>query len=167
MGPISIEIPVDATREEIFDFIGDLGIRQAWTDHFAHDYRLARISAAGEGAAARFRVGAPAGIRYMETVIAEAERPHLIVEEGRGGRLDRIPIRTVWELKEGPTTTVTLTFLTAPTHPFDRIRELGRTRWWHRRWAKALRRMREQVESGAQSPRAEVAGGERHSTGIA
>ena len=65
------------------------------------------------------------------------------------------------------TTILTLTFLTAPTHPFDKIREMGRTRWWHRRWAKALRRMRDLIESGADSPRAEVAGGDRQPSGIA
>ena len=75
----------------------------------------------------------------METVIAEADRPHGIVEHARGGRLDRIPMRLVWELEAGPTTTVTLTFWTAPPSIFDRIRETGRERWWRRRWAKALR----------------------------
>jgi hypothetical protein len=44
---------------------------------------------------------------------------------------------------------------------FDRARELGRTRWWRRRWKKALVRMREQVESGAVPKRTEVAGGDR------
>ena len=30
-------------------------------DHFAREYRLERITATGQGAAARFRVDAPAG----------------------------------------------------------------------------------------------------------
>jgi hypothetical protein len=97
----------------------------------------------------------------METVIAEAERPYRVVEHGRGGRLDRTPIRTVWELDEGTTTTVRLTFWTTPPSAFDRVRELGRSRWWKRRWAKGLRRMQELVESGATAPRTEVAGGDR------
>ncbi len=161
MGPISLTVSIDAPREAVFDFICDLGIRQGWTDHFAHDYRLERIPAQGEGAGARFRVDAPAGVRYMETVIAEADRPFRIVEHGRGGRLDRIQIRTVWELEEGPTTTVRLTFWTAPPTAFDRVRELGRSRWWKRRWGKALRRMQEIIESGEAVPRTEVAGGDR------
>ena len=38
----------------------------------------------------------------METVIVEAARPHRILERGKGGRLDRIPIITGWELVDGP-----------------------------------------------------------------
>jgi hypothetical protein len=161
VGPISLTISIDAPRERVFDFICDLGIRQSWTDRFASEFHLARIPAQGQGAAARFRVDAPAGVRYMETVIAEADRPFRVVEHGRGGRLDRIPIRTVWELEEGPTTTVTLTFWTSPPTAFDRVRELGRSGWWKRRWSKALRRMQELIESGAAAPRTEVAGGDR------
>jgi uncharacterized protein YndB with AHSA1/START domain len=161
VGPISLDTAIDAPRERIFDFICDLAIRPSWIDHFASDYRLERIPARGQGAAARFRVDAPAGVRYMETVIAEADRPYRVVEHGRGGRLDRVPMRIVWELEEGPTTTLTLTFWTSPASAFDRIREVGRTRWWRRRWKRALRRMSEQIESGAVAPRTGVAGADR------
>ena len=161
MGPISLSISIDAPRERVFDLISDLGTRSAWVDHFADEYRLERLPPRGLGAAARFRVSAPAGVRYMETVIAEAERPFRIVEHGRGGRLDRIPMRILWELREGPTTNLTLTFWTEPSDPFDRVREVGRSRWWRRRWGKALRRLRDLVESGAEAPRAGAAGGAR------
>ncbi len=161
MGPLSHTISIDAPREQVFDFICDLGTREAWTDHFASDYRLERIDASGRGAAARFRVDAPAGVRYMETVIAEADRPFRVVEHGRGGRLDHIPIRIVWELEEGPITTVTLTFWTSPPSAIDRVREIGRSGWWKRRWGKALRRMQQLIESGAGAQRTEVAGGDR------
>jgi uncharacterized protein YndB with AHSA1/START domain len=161
VGPFSLTITVDAPRERVFDFICDLGVRLSWTDHFASDFRLERIASTGRGAAARFRVDAPAGIRYMETVIAEVERPHRVVEHCRGGRLDRVPMRLVWELSGGPTTDVTLTFWTMPPSLFDRIRERGRERWWRRRLGKSLRRMRELIESGDAAPRAGVAGGDR------
>lgn len=167
MGPFSLSIPVDAPRGRVFDFIGDLSVRASWTDHFASDLRLERIPAQGRGAAARFRVDAPVGVRYMETVIADAERPFRIVEHGRGGRLDRIKMRLVWELAEGPTTTVTLTFWTIPPTAVDRVREWGRSGWWRRRWSRALRRMRDLVESGAEVPRTEVAGADRLPTGVA
>jgi uncharacterized protein YndB with AHSA1/START domain len=163
MGPISLSTSVDASREDVFDFIVDLAIRPAWTDHFVADYRLERIPAAGRGAAARFRVDAPAGLTYMETVVAEAERPHKLVEHGRGGRWDRIPIHTTWELtEESGVTTVDLHFWTRPENPVDRLRDLGRSRWWRRRWSKALRRMRELIESGSEDmARAEIAGADR------
>jgi uncharacterized protein YndB with AHSA1/START domain len=161
VGPISLTVSIDAPRERVFDFLCDLGARPAWIDHFASDYRLERIPATGRGAAARFRVHAPAGVRYMETVIAEVERPYRVVEHARGGRLDRLPMRIVWELEEGPTTRVSLTFWTIPADHFDRIREIGRERGWRRRWKRALVRLRELIESGEAPPRAEVAGGDR------
>jgi uncharacterized protein YndB with AHSA1/START domain len=162
VGPLSLKVSIDAPRERVFDEICDLGVRPSWIDHFASEYRLARIPATGRGAAARFRVDAPAGIRYMETVISEADRPYRVVEHCRGGRLDRVPIRMVWELSGGPTTDVTLTFWTEPPSAFDRLRERGRERWWRRRLGKMLRRMREQIESGAEAPRTGVAGGDRY-----
>jgi uncharacterized protein YndB with AHSA1/START domain len=161
VGPITVTTSIDAPRERVFDFICDLATRPSWIDHFAGDYRLERIPASGRGAAARFRIDAPAGVQYMETVIAEADRPYRVVEHGRGGRLDRVAIRLVWELESGPTTTVKLTFWTAPPSIFDRIREFGRERWWRRRWAKALTRMRDLIESGAAVGRIEVAGADR------
>ncbi len=165
MGPISLTITVDAPRERIFDLIVDLARRPAWTDHFLSDYRLERIPPAGKGAAARFRIDAPGGITYMETVIADAERPHRIVESGRGGRLDRIACRTLWELREGPgeLTTVVFTFWTEPATIIDRLRELGRSGWWRRRWRRALRRLRDLIETGADraAPREQVAGADR------
>jgi uncharacterized protein YndB with AHSA1/START domain len=161
VGPITVTTSIDAPRERVFDFICDLGARPGWIGHFVSEYRVARIPAVGRGAAARFRVNAPAGVRYMETVIAEADRPYSVVEHGRGGRLDRIAMRLVWELETGPTTTVTLTFWTEPPSIFDRVREFGRERWWRRRWSKALTRMRDLIESGASIPRVEVAGADR------
>jgi uncharacterized protein YndB with AHSA1/START domain len=161
VGPISLTISIDAPRGRVFDVICDLAIRPAWIGHFASDYRLERIAASGVGAAARFRVDAPAGVRYMETVIAEADRPYRIVEHARGGRLDRLPMRIVWELEEGPTTKLSLTFWTMPPGPLDRLREIGRERWWRRRWSRSLRRLAQLIESGESPPRTEVAGADR------
>jgi uncharacterized protein YndB with AHSA1/START domain len=163
MGPISLTTTIDAPRERVFDLIVDLARRPAWTDHFLSDYRLERIPSVGEGAAARFRIDAPGGISYMETVISDAARPNRVVESGRGGRLDRIPCRALWELSEAPggMTTVAFTFATEPATIVDRLRELGRDGWWRRRWNRALQRLRELIESGADVPRQRVAGGDR------
>jgi uncharacterized protein YndB with AHSA1/START domain len=163
MGPISLTTTIDAPRERVFDLIVDLARRPAWTDHFLSDYRLERIPSVGEGAAARFRIDAPGGISYMETVISDAARPNRVVESGRGGRLDRIPCRALWELSEAPggMTTVAFTFATEPATIVDRLRELGRDGWWRRRWNRGLQRLRELIESGADVPRQRVAGGDR------
>jgi hypothetical protein len=100
MGPVSAEISIDAPREQVFDFICDLSRRPAWTDHFISDYRLERVEPAGEGAAARFEVGAPGGLDRMNTVIARAQRPHRIDEHGSGGRFNRIGTRALRSLRE-------------------------------------------------------------------
>lgn len=162
MGPTSISGTVDAPRERVFEFICDLTRRPLWTDHFMEDYRLERLEGRGEGAGARFHVGAP-GIGWMDSVIAEADPPRKIVERGRGGRSNRIAISTVWELVEEPggVTRVELTFWSEPG------RARG-ARWWKRRWRKALSRLATAIETGEESaPAVRVGGGNRRLTGIA
>ncbi|MGZ5355525.1 MAG: SRPBCC family protein [Solirubrobacterales bacterium] len=165
MGPISVHATIDAPRQRVFDAICDLSRRPAWTDHFVSDYRLARIEASGEGAAARFHAGAP-GVAYMETVIAAAEPPHTVTERGLGGRGNRTGIRARWDLSggEGGPTEVELTFATEPGSLVARLREARAAGWWRRRWKRALRRLAEQLEepaAGAPGP-VGVGGLDRH-----
>jgi Polyketide cyclase / dehydrase and lipid transport len=163
MGPISVKQMIDVPRERAFDFIADLANRPAFTDHFIREFRLERLQSSGVGAAARMRVPKPE--IWMETVIEELSRPYRIREGGRGGRLDRIPVATVWELVEGPVATtseVTLSFWTEPQHPLDRVRErLGAERRYRRNWSLALGRLKEVLESGEPIERVVVAGGAR------
>ena len=165
MGPLSLAITVDAPRERVFDFLCDLSIRPSWTGGFTSDHRLERIEAKGVGAAIRFWADAPGGIRYMESVIAETEPPHRVVEHGRGGRMDRTKVRAVWEISEGGAgvSEVQLTFWTEPGTLPGRIGELPLARrWWRRNWRRALRRMRDQIESGEEpASRIGVAGADR------
>jgi uncharacterized protein YndB with AHSA1/START domain len=161
MGPISAETTIDAPRERVWEIVFDLARRPSFCDHFQREFRLERLESRGVGAAARFRVDAPRFALWMETVIEEADPPHRLFERGRGGRLDRIPIFTVWELAGGAgrTTEAKVTFWTEPSHPLDRMRErLGARRWSRRQWAHALRRLRELAESGAAIEPIEVAG---------
>ena len=163
MRPVSASISIDAPRERVFDLICDLASRPAFTDHFLSEYRLERVDPVGVGAAARFRLHESG--EWLDTVIEAAERPHMIRERGRGGRLNRVPAFTVWELAPGPSPDaceVRVTFWTEPSHPFDRIRELaGASRWFERNWARALRRLKEVVESGRPIERVSVAGADR------
>jgi hypothetical protein len=106
----------------------------------------------------------------MDTTIVEADEPHRIVEHGRGGRVNRIPSTTLWELTEGPgsLTTVRVSYWTEP-NAFDRGLELlsGASIPYERRWREALRRLREQLESGELGAhRLVLAGGNPHTTGI-
>jgi uncharacterized protein YndB with AHSA1/START domain len=170
MGPITASTSVDAPRERVFEFLADLANRPAFTDHFMRDFRLELLESSGVGAAARFRVEAPLNTIWMETVIDETDPPHMISERGQGGRLDRIPMFTAWEVVRGPgaVTTVSVAFWTEPDHPLDRIRErLGAGRWYRRRWSRALQRMRTLLEAERGSTeRVGTAGGNRHPTGV-
>jgi hypothetical protein len=151
MGPVNAELAIDVSREDAFDFIGDLSNRPAFTDHFITDFHLLRIESTGVGAGARFRFTAPPQAIWMDTTIIELERPQRISERGRGGRWNRIPSATEWELIAGPgsLTTVRVTYWTEPSHPLDRLKEVlgGASIWYRRDWAAALRRLRDLLES--------------------
>ena len=171
MGPVSAEIEVDAPREEVFEAIADLARRPSFTDHFLTGFHLTRIASAGVGAGARFRLGPTRRSVWMDTTIDELDAPHRIVEHGLGGRSNRIPATTVWELLEGPggLTRRSVSHWTEPANPVDRVLEVvsGTARWQERRWREALRRLRDLLESGQPPPRpVAVAGGNRHETGI-
>lgn len=171
MGPVSTEIEVDAPREQVFAAIADLARRPSFTDHFLSDFHLTRIESSGVGAGARFRLSSSLRSVWMDTVIVEVEEPHMLLERGRGGRGNRIPVTTAWELTEGAgsLTTVRVSFWSEPSNPLDRALEVlaGNSTSAQRGWREALRRLRDQVESDqpAPSPIA-VAGGNPDATGI-
>jgi uncharacterized protein YndB with AHSA1/START domain len=170
VGPLSAEIEIDAPRERVFAFLADLARRPSFTDHFLTDFHLTRIESAGVGAGARFRAQAPLRSVWMDTCIASLEPPFQIVEEGRGGRANRIPNHTVWELKEasGGLTAVRVSHWTEP-RALDRGLELlsAGSIWQARGWRQALRRLRDELESDEPLPeRIAVAGGNRYATGI-
>ena len=127
MGPVSAEIEIDVPRAEAFEAIADLARRPSFTDHFLTDFHLTRIESTGVGAGARFRLGPPRRSVWMDTTIVEVDAPHRIVEHGRGGRANRIPATTVWELTEGPgsLTKVRVSHWTEPSNPVDRVLEIA------------------------------------------
>jgi uncharacterized protein YndB with AHSA1/START domain len=167
LGPVSAKTTIDVPREQVFELLSDLANRASFTDHFIDELRLQRMESAGVGAALRFRV-ADRGF-WMETVIAEVDGPHRLVERGRGGRLDRVPVATVWELVEGPVPAsceVSVTFVTEPQNAADRAHDAaghlrGAERWYRRQWSRTLERLKELAESGEEPPRVVVAGADR------
>jgi uncharacterized protein YndB with AHSA1/START domain len=171
MGPVSAEIEIDAPRERVFEAIADLGRRPSFTDHFLEDFHLTRIESSGIGAGARFRVSSPLRKVWMDTAIVELEPPHKLVERGRGGRGNRIPVTTVWELTEGAgsLTRARVSYWTEPSNPLDRALEAlaANSASAQRGWRTVLRRLRDQLESGEAAPApVAVAGGNPHATGI-
>jgi Polyketide cyclase / dehydrase and lipid transport len=171
MGPLSAEIEIDVPRQRAFEFVGDLANRPSFTDHFISDFHLSRLESSGVGAGARFRFFAPPQAVWMDTTIAELDEPHRIVEHGRGGRANRVPSTTVWELVEGSgrMTKVRVAYWTEPSHHLDRAKEVlgAASVWYQRDWREALRRLRDILESGGPAEeRVAVAGGNRYATGI-
>jgi uncharacterized protein YndB with AHSA1/START domain len=167
VGPVSAKTTIDVPRARVYELLSDLANRASFTDHFIDELRLQRIESAGIGAALRFRI-TDRGF-WMESVIAEAEPPHRLVERGRGGRLDRIPVSTVWELVEGPAPSscvVSVTFVTQPQNLADRAQDAaghlrGTERWYRRQWSRALARLKDVAESGDEPARVVVAGADR------
>lgn len=171
MGPISAAIEIDVPRQRAFETIADLALRPSFTDHFLSDYHLTRIEPTGVGAGARFRVALAPRQVWMDTSIVELEAPHKVVERGRGGRANRIPSHTVWELVDGTgsLTRVSVAHWTEPRNPLDRALETmsGAAFRQERAWREALRRLRDLLESGVASERRlAVAGGNAHMTGV-
>lgn len=164
MGPISAEITIDAPRERVFEIVSDLAMRPSFCGHFQEQFRLQRIDPTGVGAAARYRLGSARFPIWIETVITELEAPHLVLERGRGSRLDRMPVGTAWELVSngGTMTDLTVSFWTEPGHPLDRLKDglLG-SRWHRRQWDRGLKRLRDLTESGGEIEPLQVAGASR------
>jgi uncharacterized protein YndB with AHSA1/START domain len=171
MGPVSAEIEIDVSRERAFEAIADIALRPRFTGHFLTDFHLTRIESTGVGAGARFRVDLAPRRVWMDTSIVELSPPHKIVERGRGGRANRIPMHTVWELVEGsgPLTRVRVAHWTEPSSRRDRALERlsGAAGRQEKAWREALRRLRDLLEAGGatEKPLA-VAGGNPHMTGI-
>ncbi len=170
MGPISSEIEIDVPRERAFAALADLAARPSFTDHFLTGFHLTRIESTGVGAGARFRAKGPLRSVWMDTTVVALEEPFRIVEEGRGGRANRIPSHTVWELTEaaGGLTAVRVSHWTEPG-PIDRGLELlsAGSPFQARGWREALRRLRDNLEADRPAPeRIAVAGGNRYATGI-
>lgn len=170
MGPLSAEIEIDVPRLDAFEAIADLSLRPAFTNRFLSDFHLTRIESRGVGAGARFRFAVRPRRVWMDTTIVEAEAPCRLLERGRGGRGNRVPSTTLWELTEGPgaLTTVRVSFWTEP-NPLDRGLELlsAASGPYTRRWRESLRCLRDLLESGElEERRLAVAGGNPHATGI-
>src|SRR5262245_6593925 len=153
MGPVSAAVEIDVPRSVAFAELCDLSRRPSFTDHFISRLRLTRIDPVGLGAGARFRFETHPRRVWMDTTITEIEEPQQIVEHGRGGRGNRIPSTTVWELLEGPGSLVTVrvSFWTEPSNLVDRaIDSIGMASvWFGRGWREALTRLRDNLESGA------------------
>ncbi|UJA19619.1 SRPBCC family protein [Thermoleophilia bacterium SCSIO 60948] len=161
MRPVSAQTTIDAPREVVFERLLDLSLRPSFTDHFLSEMRLQRVEPYGVGASARFRIGDSGP--WLDTAIAEVEPPYRITEHGHGGRENRIPTFTVWEIVDAPGAgcELTVTFWTEPSYFVDRIHEPWPVRSLRRGWKRAVRRLAEELETGAPEQPIGVGGGPR------
>jgi uncharacterized protein YndB with AHSA1/START domain len=160
---VSAHAYISAPREDLYDFVADLGARPAWCDHFMDDFRLAHPDAQGEGAGARFQLDEPGWRHYEEVTIITAERPRLIVERMHGGRNLKTKGEIVWELtrEAGGNTRVEVTFRREAGTPREAFKEkFGSQRFLRRQFKAALERLRVVFEEGSGGPlaRASIAG---------
>lgn len=159
MLPVNVQASISASREEIYDYVGDLALRPAWCDHYLKDYRLAHPRSKGKGAAARYLIDAPLSSLYMEVTIVEAESPRRIVERAHGGRNLRTKGGVSWELTRAGAglTRVEMTTWIEPGTPREAFKErLGMHGWMNRQSKTALERLRMIFEEGTDAPLARV-----------
>jgi uncharacterized protein YndB with AHSA1/START domain len=154
---LSVEVRtfISAPREDVFDLIVDMAARPAWAGDVMQDLRLTTPRSSGVGAGARYRVTVPLLQQWAETTIAEAERPRLVVEQGRSGRIGRNRTGATWELtpEAGGVTRVDLLFWLEPATAIERLREgFGAQRRMRRRYRRALARLRRLLEEGPDGP---------------
>lgn len=155
MRPVTATTYISASREEVFDYVADLANHVAFADHYLRDFRLARTDSYGLGAAVRFAVKPPLAATYAGLTITTFERPHLLVLDGRSGRVGRTRYGMVWEFgrEAGESTRVGLTTLTDPGLRIDSFKEgFGARRWYARQMKVALERLRQIFEEGRGTP---------------
>jgi hypothetical protein len=163
MRPVTARNTIDASRDDVFALLEDLSIRPSFGDHFLESFQLLREQPVGVGAGARFRIAAAGG--WMDSIIVESDRPHRLVERGRGGTLNRVPNVTEWLLTDAPGPSgceVAVTFWTEPTLVADRLRDLRNSeRRLGRDLRRALERLRTLAEGDSTPTRVTIAGGDR------
>ena len=163
MIPVSVSTLISKPREEVFEYLADIANHAEFTDHYLTDWRLTREQSYGTGAGARFRVRAPlARFSWADITFAELDPPFRIVEQGQGGKFNRVRLLGTYTLTKGPggSTKVEYRFETRPVQPSDRLIEtLGGRAWTRRQAAKAMRRLRVILEEDRdRGPRPSIGG---------
>jgi uncharacterized membrane protein len=163
MLPVTAQISISASREEIYDYVADLALRPAWCDHYLKDFRLAGPRSKGVGAAARYLVDAPMSSVYLEVAVIESESPRRIIERAHGGRNLRSKGGVSWELTRAGSdlTRVETTTWIEPGTPREAFKQrLGMQSWMSHQTKTALERLRLIFEesTGEALARATVAG---------
>jgi uncharacterized protein YndB with AHSA1/START domain len=163
MDPVSVSTMIGKPRAEVFEYLADIANHAEFTDHYLTDWHLTRERSYGAGAGARFRVKAPlARFAWADMTFAEVDPPSRIVEQGQGGKFNRVGLLGTYTLTDGPgtSTKVEYRFETRPVQPSDRLMEkLGGRAWTRRQAAKSMRRLRAILEEDRDRGRRPSVGG--------
>jgi uncharacterized protein YndB with AHSA1/START domain len=148
--PFTVSATISRPREEIFEYLADIANHAEFSDHYLVDWHLTREDSYGRGAGARFKMKAPLSrFAWADVTLAELQPPFRIVEQGRGGKYNRIRMLSTWTLSpgQGNSTKVEYTLETESPMLSDRLYDgvIGRS-WNKRRAARALRRLRAILE---------------------
>ncbi|MFZ9668812.1 MAG: SRPBCC family protein [Solirubrobacterales bacterium] len=167
MGPVFAEAEIDASREEIFDYLLDVASRPIIFGPDMEQFRLFDLDTEGEGAGYRFRFKRGG---WVGMTLVSSERPIRLSERGQTGRGNQTVAGLEWELSETPAglSLVRLSYWTEVTGAAGALDRVTGHAGRHTRVLRAaLGRLREQVESGGEAiAHVEVAGGNRFQTGI-
>ena len=163
MDRVSVSTVISKPREEVFEYLADIANHAEFTDHYLADWHLLREQSYGTGAGARFRVKAPfARFSWADMTFSKLDPPSRIVEQGTGGKYNRVRLLGTYTLTDGPgeTTKVEYQFETRPVQPSDRLMDaLGGRAWTRRQAAKSMRRLRAILEGdGERGPRPSISG---------
>jgi uncharacterized protein YndB with AHSA1/START domain len=145
--PVVVTQIVARPPDEVFDYLAALRNRPDFTDHFLVDWSFSGATR-GVGAKARTRIHASVAKDWVEMEIVETKTPTRIREHSVGAKGKRLTIGE-WRLApaDGGTRVEYETYdETAP--PTERVMHPVQRPWLRRVNAKALERLKAELESG-------------------
>lgn len=152
MDRFTVTTTISLPREEVFEYLADIGNQAEFWDHYWVDWHLLREDTYGAGAGARFRIKAPFNrFSWGDMTMAEVSAPFRILMQGRSGKFNRIRMIGIYTLSigAGASTNVEYSFETAPRLLTDRLMEaLSGAFWTRRQVTRAIRRLRIVLEEG-------------------
>jgi Polyketide cyclase / dehydrase and lipid transport len=147
MKPVEVSTVIRRPIAEVYAYLDVLANHEAFTDHFLVDWDL-RGPASGVGASVTMRVRAPGRSEEVELTVVEAEPPVRTAEEtvGAGGRRRT---RGTYRLRELDAARTEVRFELDPIEVPRSERPLWplSRAWLRRQNARALDRLREQLEA--------------------
>ncbi|MEN3280139.1 MAG: hypothetical protein V7607_1279 [Solirubrobacteraceae bacterium] len=149
MKPVEVSTVIRRPIAQVYAHLDVLANHEAFTDHFLLDWVL-RGPASGVGAAVTMRVRAPGRSEDVELTVIEAEPPVRTVEEtvGAGGRRRTLGTYRLDEL-DAERTGVRFEIDPIELPRSERLLWPLSRAWLRRQNARALERLREQLEAPA------------------